>query len=222
MNDYIKTLVQEFEKQANAKIAAGQAAYMRNQFSFLGLKTPIRRSIQKPFLQKNALPKKTELKPIIKYLWNKDEREYQYFAQELAQKFNKYFEKEDIELFEYMITHKSWWDTVDIIAVKLVGEYFKKFPEKIGQYTKKWIDSKNIWLQRTAILFQLQYKNDLNTQLLSSIINRLKNTDEFFLNKAIGWILRQYAKTNPQWVIVFVKNTKLNKLSKREALRNIA
>ncbi|RLD81737.1 MAG: DNA alkylation repair protein [Bacteroidetes bacterium] len=219
MNKYLNTLESEFSKEANGKIALEQKAYMRNQFEFLGIKTPIRRKIQKAFLVKKYLPPKSDLEQIIRTLWLKPEREYQYYAQELAQKYVKQLEIEDIELFEFMITTKSWWDTIDMIAVKLVGEYLKEYPEQINKIITKWIISENMWLQRTAILFQLQYRNDLDTELLSVIINKLKGTDEFFINKAIGWVLRQYSRTNPEWVISFVEKTELDKLSRKEALR---
>jgi len=168
------------------------------------------------------LPPKNDLEQIIKALWLKPEREYQYFAQELAQKYAKQIEKKDIELLEFMITNKSWWDTVDMIAVKLVGEYLKEYPGHRNKIIAKWIISGNKWLQRTAILFQLQYKKDMDTELLSVIIDKLKSTDEFFINKAIGWILRQYCRTNPEWVIEYVENTELDKLSKKEAVRLIS
>ena len=78
-----------------------------------------------------------------KGLWNKPQRKYQYFSQELAFKYIKQVEREDIELFEYMVIHKSWWDTVDFIANKLMGEYFKKYPEQIEHYVQKWLGSNN-------------------------------------------------------------------------------
>ena len=84
---------------------------------------------------------------------------------------------------------------------------------------KKWLESGNIWLQRSALLFQLKYKEDIDTQILSSIINYLLGSKEFFINKAIGWILREYSRTNPSWVVGFVERTALNPLSKKEALR---
>jgi len=120
-----------------------------------------------------------------------------------------------------MITHKSWWDTVDLIATKLVGEYFRIFPDQRGRYVEKWIASNNIWLQRTSIIFQLNYKEELDKEFLAYVINSLTGSKEFFINKAIGWILRQYGRTNPGWVIDFANKTRLNSLSRREALRNI-
>lgn len=219
MIEFINTLEIEFEKHKNAKIALEQKAYMRHQFQFYGLKATVRREIQKPFFIKEYLPQKSEIEHIIKTLWEKPEREYQHFAQELAFKYVKQLELKDINLFEFMVTNKSWWDTVDFIANKLMGEYFKTFPNQKEKYVNKWLKSNNIWLQRSALLFQLKYKNKIDTVLLSSTIKSLLNSKEFFINKAIGWILREYSRTNPNWVIEFVNNTELSNLSKKEALR---
>jgi len=221
MTEFINILEIEFNKNASPKIAAGQKAYMKNHFDFYGIKTPDRRKIQKPFLIKEYLPQKKDLERIVKKLWKKKQREYQYFAQELTEKYVNDFDKNDIELFEFMIINKSWWDTIDFIAPKLVGEYFKLYPEQRNDYIEKWIESGNIWLQRTAILFQLKYKNDLDKEFLAYIIDSLLGSKEFFINKAIGWILRQYSRTNPNWVVDFVNKTDLNILSKKEALRII-
>ena len=165
------------------------------------------------------MPLKENVPVIVRTLWLRPERELHYFAQELVKKYNKNFVKQDIELFEFMIVNNSWWDTIDFIAVNLLGVYFQKFPEQIAYYTEKWLQSKNIWLQRSVILFQLKYKESLNTELLSYIIISLLGSKEFFINKAIGWILREYAKTNPAWVSEFVEKTDLSKLSRREAIR---
>lgn len=219
MKKFIDTLEQEFQVNENVKIALKQKAYMRNQFEYYGLKAAERRGIQKPFLVKAYLPEKENVENLIKAFWNKPQRDFQYFGQELVFKYVKQLEQEDIELFEYMVMHKSWWDTVDFIAVKLMGAYFKKFPKQGAFYVEKWLDSGNIWLQRSALLFQLKYKEDLDTELLSETINSLLESKEFFINKAIGWVLREYSRTNPKWVVEFSERTDLNSLSKREALR---
>lgn len=219
MNDLIKTLEAEFIKHADAKKASEMKAYLRNQFAFFGISAPDRREIQKPFLIKKYLPEKSELDSIVKTLWEKPEREYHYFSQELTYRYKKQFEIQDISLFEFMVTHNSWWDTVDFIATKLMSEYFKMYPEQKKVCTQKWLESDHIWLQRSALLFQLKYKDDLDTDLLSSTIRALNHSKEFFITKAIGWILREYSRTDPDWVTKFVSNTSLQPLSKREALR---
>jgi 3-methyladenine DNA glycosylase AlkD len=221
MQQFIDTLQAEFEKNANPKIAVEQKAYMRNQFEYYGIKALARREIQKPFLIKTYLPAKNNVGAIVKTLWVKPQRDYQSFAQELVHKYVKQLEKEDITLFEYMITHKSWWDTTDYIAPKLIGSYFNLYPEQREPYVDKWLSSNNIWLQRSAILFQLKYKEKLDTDFLSYVIKSLLGSKEFFINKAIGWVLREYGKTNPEWVIEFANKTQLSSLSKREALRLI-
>ena len=134
---------------------------------------------------------------------------------------HKNFKVGDIKLIEYMIINKSWWDTIDFLSPKILGKYFKLYPDEIEKNTQKWILSNNIWLKRSAILFQLKYKETLNTDLLYRIIVPLSNSKEFFINKAIGWILREYGKTNKEWVINFVKKNKLSNLSNREALKHI-
>lgn len=219
MKDYIDTLEIELKKKENSKVALKQKEYVRNQFEFYGLKTAERRETQKPFFVKEFLPNKIELASIVKTLWSKPQREYHHFSQELVFKYIHQFEKKDIILLEFMVTHKSWWDTVDYIANKLMGAYFKMFPEQIERYIPKWLKSNNIWLQRSALLFQLKYKKDLDTKILSFSINSLLGSKEFFINKAIGWVLREYSRTNPKWVLEFVNKTALHSLSKKEALR---
>lgn len=219
--EYIEALEAEFERNANPELAQEQRAYLRNRFVHYGLKTPIRREIQKPFLLKSYLPEKQVMLEIARTLWDRPEREFHYFAQELIFKYHRQFEPADMEHFEYMITHQSWWDTVDFIATKPVGTFFKMYPDLIQTYTDKWLKSGNMWLQRTALLFQLKNKDKTDAQLLGRCIEYLIPSEEFFINKAIGWTLREYSKTNPDWVLDFVENHALSVLSKKEALRLI-
>ena len=219
MGDYLHILETEFRSRKNSLIAQGQKAYMRDQFEYYGLKTEKRREIQRHFLSKEFLPEKPRGHAMIKTVWRKPQREFQLFAQELAYKYAKQIDKNDIALYEFMVIHKSWWDTVDFIAVHLMGSYFKKYPEAREVYVKKWLKSGNIWLQRSALLFQLKYKKELDTKMMGATIRFLLGSKEFFINKAIGWILREYSKTNSQWVKLFAGQTKLHPLSKREALR---
>lgn len=221
MTNYLSTLQEEFERHANVERAARQKAYMKNNFDFYGITAPERKEIQKPFLLKQHIPSKKDMGKIVKKLWNKPQREYQMFGQELANKYSKQLEKEDMALLEYMVTHKSWWDTVDYIAANIIGSYFKLYPELRKSYTKKWVTSDHMWLQRSALLFQLKYKDQLDKELLAYAIKQLLGTKEFFINKAIGWVLRQYSQTNPMWVTSYVKETPLSNLSRREALRLI-
>lgn len=217
--DYIQTLISEFERERNPENAAQQKAYMRNQFEFIGLTATQRRALSKPFLAKDHLPTKAKAFQISRELWTQDEREYQLFSMDLLLKYNRKLDREDLAHLEHFITHKSWWDTVDMLAYKLVGAYMLKFPEAQKPKVDQWLASDNLWLQRTAILFQLQYKEQLDTELLTHAIHAMLGSKEFFINKAIGWVLRQYSRTHPEWVKEFVAQTELHALSRKEDLR---
>ena len=219
MQTYLDTLEKEFLLHQNLETATKQKAYLKNQFEHFGLTATERRAITKPFFDKAFLPSKTKLPSIVIAAWNKPQRDFHHFAQELVFRYKKDFEETDIELMEYMITHKSWWDSVDYIGMHLVKNYFKKFPNKKPFYIDKWLVSDNIWLQRTTIYCQLKDKTKMDLQLLTKVIKTLAPSKEFFIKKAIGTILREYSRIDDRWVVDFVKNNQLSNLSKREALR---
>lgn len=221
VDEYIATLEVEFKSNANPEIAKNQQAYMKDNFVFIGMKTDTRREVQKPFLVKSYLPTKMDAIEIVKQLWQKPERDFQLFGQELLFKYVKKLEKTDIEVIAYIIANKSWWDTVDFIAVKLAGAYFKMYPTEREKVINSWLNSGNMWLKRSAILFQLKYKTEVDKEFLAYILKENFGSKEFFINKAIGWVLREYTRTNPEWVIDFVERhfDELSNLSRREALR---
>lgn len=215
---YLLPLVDSFEKNANPEIAVQMKQYMRNQFDFFGIKSPERKEIYMEFKKDHGLIPVDHKMEIVQWCWEAPQREYQMFAMSFLGKSVTRESIEILSLYEYMIVTKSWWDTVDYIASNLVGAYFAKFPNKIEQTTKKWMESDNIWLQRTCLLFQLKYRSNLNTNLLHAFIVQLNGSKEFFIQKAIGWILREYSKTNPEFVVNYVAKNELAPLSKREAL----
>ncbi len=221
MNSYIEPLNEIYCKNANTDNAFWEKKYMRNQFEFFGIRTPIRAEFNKTFFKQYKLPVQNEIKNIVYELWNLPQREFQYFALDLLFKSEKIWDKNFIEIFENIIVQKSWWDTVDYIAARLIGDYFLKYPENILKYTEKWMNSQNIWLQRSALLFQLKYKKNTNFDLLTQYIIKLKESNEFFIQKAIGWILREYSKVEPEKVWRFASTVKLKPLSEREAKRII-
>ena len=222
MHPYVVEIKSLFEKNTNPSQAAAMKKYMRGQFEYLGIKTPQSKALQKEFYAKNGLPHISELDTIIRDLWSMPQREYKYVAMGLMDKFNKKLPDDFIKTIEHLIVTESWWDTIDLIATHQVGTMFSRYPKVKEKYLKKWRSSKNIWLRRTTILFQLLYKSETDFELLCDIIRENLGSDEFFINKAIGWSLRQYAKTDPKAVIKFVKATKeLHPLSRREAMKHL-
>ena len=221
MDDFTIKLRQKFLENTNAGIAVRMKAYMRNQYDFFGIKAPAQVQIRREFLQNQGLPEISLLPKLIPELWEQPEREFQHFGLALTEKYSKKTDAGFIETLEWMIVTKSWWDTVDFIAANLVGAHFKRFPELIPAYTEKWMNSGNFWLQRSALLFQLKYKKLTDLGLLFGFIERLSDSREFFIRKAIGWTLREYSKTDPDVVIEFVNSHQLQPLSRKEALKVI-
>ena len=221
MHPYIIPLKELFEKNANPLQAAPMKKYMRDQFEYLGIKTPQSVALQKEFYAKHGLPEITELDAILRDLWALPQREFQYVGLGLLDKLEKKLPTQFTKTIEYLIVTKSWWDTVDAIAGHTVGTHFRRFPAVREKYLPKWRASKNIWLRRTAILFQLNYKRETDFELLGDIIRENLDSKEFFINKAIGWSLRQYARVDPKAVSKFVKATPLHPLSRREAIKHL-
>lgn len=219
VDDYIKEVSQALMKKSNSQYAEKQKDYMKGNFEFLGIKSQPRRKATRFFMRKAERPDYNQINIVVKKFWKLPEREYQYFAMELLEKYKKQYNKDVISLFQYIITTKSWWDTVDFISKKIVGRYFELYPELIDEYVSKWIASEDIWLQRTCLLFQLGYKENTDLILLFDIVDNLKDKDEFFIQKAIGWALREYSKIEPNKIEKFVKEKNLSSLSEREAMK---
>jgi len=219
MHDYLKPLVMIYRNNRNEKLALPMAKYMKNKFPFLGIKTPERKKLFKDFIAENGYPTQENLNEIVLQLWELPEREFQYTAQGILVRFVKKLSLETIDLIENLLIRKSWWDTVDLLSSKIVGPHFTRYPQLRESFVTKWMHSKNIWLQRTCLLFQLNYKDRTDFQLLFSLIKELNGSKEFFINKAIGWILREYSKTDAESVIDFVESQKLAPLSRREAYK---
>ncbi|HSN47822.1 MAG TPA: DNA alkylation repair protein [Flavobacterium sp.] len=219
---FINELETALQKNSNPEAAFAMAKYMRNQFSFFGIKTEIRRQIFKVIWKENQKKVSENPREIALELYSKPQRELHYCAIEiLIKQLKGNYEKEDIQLIEKLLITNSWWDSVDSIAKNILGQYLLEHPLETKKVTTRFSNSGNMWLSRSAILFQLGYKEKTNFELLQFECEKHKNSREFFIQKAIGWALREYAKTNPEAVKNFVANTNLPSLSKKEALKNI-
>jgi 3-methyladenine DNA glycosylase AlkD len=219
VDQYVTRLSEILEANKDLEYALRMKKYMKNLFPFYGINSPFRKEIFKQFNRDEGIPRIQEVNDIVKALYKRQEREFHYFAMELANRYSKKFDDKGIKLFEYLIVNHSWWDTVDYIAANSVGNYFRVHPELKHSVTTLWMESGNIWLQRSCILFQLKYKRDTDLELLYSFIDKLRFSNEFFIQKSIGWILREYSKLDPDEVYRFVSSTILKPLSTREARR---
>ncbi|EHB57519.1 DNA alkylation repair protein [Paenibacillus lactis] len=217
---FVAELTSWFRTHAHPDKAVAMSAYMKNRYAFLGIQTPERNALLKTFLQAHGRPEnEQQLEQIVKLLWAQPEREFQNVAMTLLDARGKRTEESRIKLLESLIIDKSWWDTVDFLAGNLSGSYLTHYPEQIEGYPDRWIRSDNLWLRRSAILFQLHYKDRTDKERLFQYIRICSHEKEFFIAKAIGWALRQYAKVNPDDVLAFAANEFLQPLSRREALK---
>jgi 3-methyladenine DNA glycosylase AlkD len=221
LSNELEILAALFEENKNEENAEPMKKYMKDHFPFLGIKSPLRKELEKQFFKETGILKEPFDKGFVRGLWEKDEREYHYSAITYIGKFIKKLPKDVIHFVEELITTKSWWDSVDSIA-PLVGELARKYPEIIEENINGWSVDDNFWLRRSAILFQLKYKQQTNEAILFEYIVKNADSKEFFIQKAIGWALREYSKTNPVSVKEFIEGNTLAPLSVREGSKYVS
>ena len=208
-----------FREAANAEQAAKMSAYMRDQFPFLGIPKPERAKLSRDFLKSKA--KSAPDWEFCFKCWEQPEREFQYLAKDYLVKITTKLTADDIPNFRQLAITKSWWDTVDGIDT-IIGDVALRFP-LVTETLIAWSLDENIWLRRIAIDHQLLRKDNTDAKLLAQIITNNLGQTEFFINKAIGWSLCEYSKTNSGWVRDFIEEhrAEMSPLSIREASKFI-
>lgn len=220
--EYIHELTLIFKKHANPQLAVGMQNYLLNQFTFFGIKKPVRSEIMKPlFLNAKSSMSETWIIKTATLLWEKKEREFHYAALDLFEKNKQLITPKSFKTLEKMIVTNSWWDSVDGISSYAIAPLVLNYPE-LKKEMERFSTHKNFWLKRVSIIHQLLYKTKTDKQFLFTVCKLNWSDEEFFIRKAIGWALRQYAKTNPDEVYQFVEANKhkLSNLSIREALKH--
>ena len=210
-------LITELENNRNELLAESMEKYMRDKFSFLGIRGPKRTELFKKYFPTARKTKEIDWS-FIETCWNKEEREFQYAVVYYLKAMKKFLKKGDISKLKYLVVTKSWWDTVDLLS-KIIGDVVnrnKELKTLMLEWSKK---ENNIWLRRVAILHQLSFKENVDKLLLETILEDNLSDGEFFINKAIGWALRDYSKVNPEWVRKFIEKNRseMANLSLREA-----
>lgn len=208
-------LLKELQNLANADDARAMKAYMRSRFEFLGVKTPARRKAAKAFFKKHG---GADIDwRFVRQAWEHPFREMQYAALDYLETRKNLLRPGDLPQLKKLAQSKSWWDTIDFLD-RLTGGIIAGFPET-RPVILQWSRDEDIWLRRLAIDHQLLRKDQTDQHLLEQILVNNLNQTEFFINKAIGWALRDYSKTNPEWVKNFIRqhHGKMAPLSIREA-----
>ena len=212
--------------EADPERARQQQAYMKSEIPYFGLSVPRCRRIAHEMLRDNP-PKNSEAwVSSILLLWrDATHREERYVAIELLlhKKFAHWLVLDRLPVLEEMVAAGAWWDYVDSLAARGAGTMLANDPVQTKRILYKWAKDQNIWKRRVAILAQLKSKTNTDVELLSKCIEPSIGHSELFLRKGIGWALREYSKTDPDWVLEFVeKHPDLSDLSRREALKHLA
>ena len=209
-------LYEEMIQHKNEEQAQKMSKYMLNKFEYIGIKTPERREIFKNFFKEYKNEEKIDWEFVNK-CWENKYREFQYIAADYLKNMKDKLTVDDIPNFKRLILKKSWWDTIDNLDMTIGALALKD--SNVNKILLEWSLDENIWLRRIAIDHQLLRKEKTNTELLEKILKNNLGQTEFFINKAIGWALRDYSKTNPEWVKNFIEENKekMAKLSIKEA-----
>lgn len=220
--DLIPELRDDLESVAQPDNASGMKAYMKDRADFLGVKTPQRRAASKPFITAGRQATADQLLAAADVCWAEPEREFQYVGTDLLRRWSKSLEPDSLPRIEQLIRTKSWWDTVDALASNVVGALVARHPE-LASTMDIWIDDADFWIARTAILHQLGYGDDTDADRLFGYVDRRAGDTEFFIRKACGWALRQYARHDPGAVRAYVvdRGGSLSGLTRREALKHL-
>jgi len=194
---------------------------MKYKFQYFGMPSVVLKESTKHIVDSLKTKTGEEILEFVNELWDQNEREFQYLGITILKKYKQKSPKNFLQYAEFYLTNKSWWDTVDILSANIVGSFVKENKEPSMNTLRGWSNHKNMWLNRASIIFQLTYRNQTDTNFLFDVIQKHSHSTEFFHQKAIGWALREYAKTKPKEVIEFVEKVKLKPLSVREALKHI-
>lgn len=223
LKEIISPLKSEFKRYQNTENGLAMSKYMKDRFPFYGIKADPRRAIYKNWIKSIPKDLTTEEKwMLIQLLWHENEREFQHSAIDWMNSWPaKDLKVEDGKYIEYYLITKSWWDSVDSIASNFLSKYISKFPVEGAELINKWRRSNDFWLNRTCLIFQLKYGNRTDFDLLKDLIIQFNPNREFFIQKAIGWSLRQYSKFNPEAVRQFLSEQNIKGLALREASKYI-
>jgi 3-methyladenine DNA glycosylase AlkD len=220
---FVRAAGEALKPLADAERAAGMAAYMRGQFTYLGIATPAHRAAISPLIREFRPESVAELRAAVDALWKKREREYQYVALGLLSRRNEVLTTDDMPWLLDLVQQKSWWDTVDALS-KPVGAVVRRSGKAGQKQMDKAVLHGNFWVRRIAMIHQLGWRADTDTARLFDYARLLAPEKEFFIRKAIGWALRDYAWHNWQAIEAFLaaEGALFSGLTRREAAKNIA
>ncbi|WP_142150119.1 DNA alkylation repair protein [Streptomyces sp. SLBN-31] len=218
----MERLTAVYADAADPARAAPMRAYMKDVAPFLGLITPVRRALSREVVDGLPRPGETDCTAIALRCWRLPEREYQYFAVDYLRRHARVCSSAFLPVARHLVGTRSWWDTVDLLAAHVVGTLVAADPA-LKADMDAWIADEDLWIARTALLHQLRHKERTDAERLFAYCLIQSGHPDFFIRKAIGWALREYARTDPDAVRAFVarERGRFAPLTLREALKNI-
>jgi len=220
MHPYLVKLAKAYKENAIQSDAPAMEEYMKNHFKFYGLKSPLRNEITKKHIAIYGKVSYKDMPLIITDAFAQPYRELHYFAMTLLDLHHKNLQEQDIELVKWMIETNSWWDTIDYIATRGAGALVKKYPT-LKFLMDRWSTDDNFWIRRIAILHQMKFKQQTDFNRLITYCMANANNKEFFIQKAMGWALREYAYIDGEAVLAFLEKNKMPNLTIREAKKHL-
>lgn len=220
LSDYV---AKELRALADAKKAVEMAAYMKTKMPFYGVQKPDRVPILREIKKQFKPADQRAYTDSVLSLWTQPHREEKYFAINYAASFPQFITLDSLPLFEQLIREGAWWDFVDAISSDLVGEAYHKQRKQIKPIMNDWSKDDDMWMRRASLLCHLRHKSDTDEQQLFAFCLRLGHEKEFFIQKGMGWALREYSKTSPAAVKKFLKENKdrLSALTYREGMKHL-
>ena len=222
-NRIIKYITNTLNDNKNSKDAIQMQRYLKTTMPFYGVKSPILNTIVNDVNNLHLISNQEEYNSVIMDIWNLSHREEKYISIKLARKWKKYITLEALTVYEKMIREGQWWDFIDPISQGLIGILLMKNRFKMNKILDKWIKDENLWIRRSAILAHLKHKENTDYKKLFEYCLKCAHEKEFFIQKAIGWVLREFSKTEPEIVYAFIQDNErvLSNLSKREGMKYI-
>lgn len=223
MQELIAAVRADLVRLADGEKAPAMQAYMKTTQPFYGVAADVRRRALKAALRRHPITSREAYAAVVFALWQGTHREEQYQALEVAEAVKPFRDLASWPIYAQLVHESTWWDTLDWIAAKLVSPLIVRHRQLEAELLR-WSEAESLWVRRAALLAHLHHDAATNTDLLATLILRLCHEQEFFVRKAIGWVLRDYSYTNPEWVEGFVAAhaDRLSGLSRREALKALA
>ena len=223
MDELVEYVQSELARLADPDKAPAMAAYLKTDMPFYGVQTPPRRTLARELRKRFPPQSVAEYRTQIEVLWELPHREEKYLAIGVAGAHPRFITFDQIDLYERMVSEGAWWDLVDSIASGIIGKVVLNERARMRPVLNAWIDCDDMWLRRTAIISQLEHKESTDAGMLFDFCTRRAFEKEFFIRKAIGWALRQYARTNPEAVTEYLLENRdsLSGLSFREAAKHL-